>query len=318
MAKLRHRHLLSLADFTTEDYKLVFNTAKTIHKKRRDGWPHKPLEDRILALVFEKRSTRTRASFYAAMTHLGGTVVEYPESVLHVGEGHESAKDTARALGLYVSCMVMRTYQQSKVELYSDYAGVPVINGLTDEYHPCQILADLLSLEEVFGDIQKITLAYLGRPNNITNTLIQSCSVLGFSLKVGYPEDLQERYISRGFQASVETYSKNTNNNLNILHDPIEAARGADAVYTDTWFNTGEIFEDNERKDLIDMLKPFQVNNKLMDECSPNAVFMHCLPAERGYEVTSDVLDDENRSIVWRQAGNRLQVQRAILELLLT
>ena len=311
-----HQHLLTLADFTAQDYQTVFDQAAELRRQLKEGDPKRPLDRKVLAMLFEKRSTRTRASFFGAMAQLGGQVAEYSESVLHVGEGHESVEDTARAIGLYSDGIVIRCYEQKKVEDYAKYSGVPVINGLTDDLHPCQILADLLALYELAGDLAGFRLAYVGRPNNIINSLVQGCATLGMELVISYPEKLSrgratmDRYIEQARQT-------NPGGSIEIVHDPVSAVAGARAVYTDTWFNTGEAFEGSERQELLDTMKPYQVNRVLLGKAAPGAWFMHCLPAERGFEVTSEVIDDPNASIVWRQAENRLHAQKAVLALLM-
>lgn len=318
MSAFDHNHLLTLADFSQDDYRTVFNTTAQLRRQHREGSPDRPLDRKVLAMLFEKRSTRTRASFFGAMAQLGGQIAEFSENVLHVGEGHESVEDTARAIGLYADGIVMRCFEQKKVEDYAAYSGIPIINGLTDDLHPCQILADLFSLYELNGELEGFRMAYVGRPNNIINTLVQGCATLDVELAIAYPRELPLG-VDR-LQAFTDAARKSNGSGrvkIDVFHDPAQALAGARAVYTDTWFNTGEVFDEAGREKLIATMKPFQVNAKLMKQAEPGAYFMHCLPAERGFEVTDEVIDDEAVSIVWRQAENRLHVQKAVLALLM-
>ncbi|MBE9479482.1 MAG: ornithine carbamoyltransferase [Chloroflexi bacterium] len=319
MKDFNHEHLLTLADFSSEDYSIVFKTTKELRAKHAGKWPEYPLEHKLVTMIFEKRSTRTRISFANAVAQLGGQAIELSESNLHTGDGHESIEDTARTIGLYSVAIVIRCYEQSKIEAYAKHAGVPVINGLTDDLHPCQIIADLFTLHETVGELSGFRLAYIGRPNNITNTLALACPPLGIELSIGYPDNFP--WVHKKLQDFIHAGRRNGADRpgkIQIHHDPIEAVKDADAIYTDTWFDTGTILKDAEKVEIMNRMKPFQVNEQLMASANSGAYFMHCMPAERGREVTDEVIDNSKTSLIFKQAENRLHVQKAVLALLLS
>ncbi len=303
------KNLLSLLDLEVEQIGRIMARARALKKMRRGGKRPQTLKGKTLALVFEKPSTRTKVSFDVAMYELGGHSVFLESASSQLGRG-ETYHDTGKVLSRYAHGIVIRTSNQNNVEELARGAGVPVINGLSDLYHPCQILTDLFMIQEVKGKSFKPIVSYVGDGNNIANTWMLASLVLGFPLRIATP---------RGYEPSATILKKidiGRSAPLVITHDPIEAVRGADVINTDTWFSMGqevtpEVMEEKRRAFL-----PFQVNSDLLRHAKKDAIFMHCLPAHRGEEVTSEVIDGP-QSRVWDQAENRLHVQKAILEMFL-
>jgi ornithine carbamoyltransferase len=274
-------------------------------KARRKGWPKgRPDEDapaagRTLAMIFEKNSTRTRFSFDAAMRQLGGDAIIATATDMQLGRG-ETVDDTARVLARMVDAVMIRARRHEDVENFARASAIPVINGLTDRSHPCQILADLMTFEEHRGPVEGRTFAWVGDGNNVCASLIHAAGKLGFRLRVACPTDYHPNLMDlerAGAKALVE-----------IGHDPKAAVRGVDCVFTDTWVSMG----DTDHDERLEAFEPFQVDAALMDLARPDALFMHCLPAHRGEEVTDEVLDGP-RSVVWDEAENRIHAQKAVL-----
>jgi ornithine carbamoyltransferase len=263
-----------------------------------------PLRGKTLGMIFRKHSTRTRISFEVGMLQLGGHALFLSASDTHLGRGAhgESLADTARVLSLYLDAVMLRTFEQSEVEELAEYASVPVINGLTDRVHPCQLIADLLTLREEFGsDLSALRVAWVGDGNNMANSWINAAGLLGFELCLAVPV---------GYDPNPEILAAaQATSQVTLVRDPREAVRGAHAVCTDTWTSMGQ---EDDSADRLRVFAPYQVSEQLMAEASPEAVFLHCLPAHRGEEVTTEVMDGR-RSRVFEEAENRLHAQKALL-----
>lgn len=297
------KDLLSLFDLDPKDVDLILKESKKLKSLRGKKKHPKPLEGKTLCMIFEKSSTRTRVSFEVAMTEMGGRVLTLSAQESQLGRG-ETYKDTARVLSRYVHGIVIRTYSQKNIEELAASATIPVINGLSDLYHPVQVLADLFTIAEVKKDLSELKIAYVGDGNNLANTWINAAILLRFELNVACP---------KGYAPSGALLTEFSNYpNITILSNPVEAVKSADVVYTDTWFSMGQK-EDPKKKDAFE---PFQVNEELMSHAAEDAMVLHCLPAHRGEEITNRVMDGP-QSYVFDQAENRLHVQKAILSLLI-
>jgi ornithine carbamoyltransferase len=299
------RHFLDLWKLEGSDLRAILEDAKR-RKTARLGWPKgrpdadAPADGRTLAMIFEKNSTRTRFSFDAAMRQLGGDVIISNAVDMQLGRG-EPIEDTARVLSRMVDAVMIRSNFHQDVERLALSSSVPVINGLSDKSHPCQIMADLLTIEEHRGPVAGKTLAYVGDGNNVCASFIHAAAKLGFRLNIASPAvyhpDLHD--LARAAQEQGRVYAGD---------DPRQAVKGADVVITDTWVSMG----DTDHDERVDALEPYQVDEELMDLAKPDAVFLHCLPAHRGEEVTDEVIDGP-RSLIWDEAENRLHAQKSIL-----
>ncbi len=299
------RHFLDLSDLPAETLRGILTDAarmKAGRKGRPKGFvePDRPAADRILAMIFEKPSTRTRLSFDSAMRQLGGETIVLRADELQTGRG-ESIADTARILSANVDAIMMRTGKAKNLTELAENAAVPVINGLTDDSHPCQVMADVLTFEEKCGPIKGRKLAWVGDGNNMATSLIHAAVLFGFRLDLACPDELRP-------DKKVLKWAAERQGQIRVTSDPVAAVDEAACVITDTWVSMG--MKDAERRHAI--LKPFQVNAGLMDKAAADAIFMHCLPAHRGEEVTADVIDGP-RSVVFDEAENRLHAQKAIL-----
>jgi ornithine carbamoyltransferase len=295
------RHFLQFADLATDELQHVFARASLIKERFKRYEFYQPLRDRTLAMVFEKASTRTRVSFEAGMYQLGGSVIHLTTGDSQLGRA-EPIEDTARVISRMVDLVMIRTYEQAKIERFARSSRVPVINGLTNEYHPCQILADVFTFIEHRGSIRGRTVAWIGDANNMAYTWIQAAALLGFTLHVSTPPGyaLDSKLASAGAH-------------LRLFDSPLQAARNADLVTTDVWTSMGfEAENDARRRAFADWC----VDAEIMAAARPDALFMHCLPAHRGEEVTEEVLEGP-QSAVWDEAENRLHVQKALMEYLL-
>ncbi|MBW4698305.1 MAG: ornithine carbamoyltransferase [Aphanocapsa lilacina HA4352-LM1] len=267
------------------------------------------LHGKVLGLVFLKASTRTRVSFTVAMYQLGGQVIDLSPGTTQVGRG-EPVRDTARVLGRYVDGLAIRTFAQAELEEYAHYAGIPVINALTDHEHPCQILADLLTIRENFGRLAGLKLAYVGDGNNVAHSLLLGCAKAGVSIAVATPEGFAP---DPAVSARASEIAGRTGAEVQILHDPFEAARGAHVLYTDVWTSMGQEAETQRR---LQLFEHYQINAALLHCAEAEAIVLHCLPAHRGEEITDEVMEGP-RSRIWEEAENRLHAQKAVLAALM-
>jgi len=300
------RHFLAMTDLKRAEIERIFSIAADLKAKLQEGLREPLLPGRVMAMVFEKPSLRTRVSFEASMAHLGGTALFLGEEA---GFGsRETVADFARVLSAYVDVIVVRAFRHQTVLEIAEHATCSVINGLTDYAHPCQAMADLFTLRELFGDLRGRTLAWIGDGNNVARSLAVGCGKLGMRLVMATPKPYR---FDEHFKAALAREVPNLD--LQVTSDPIEAVRDAVAVYTDVWTSMGQEAEaEQRRRDFA----PYQVNARLMRHVQQGAVFMHCLPARRGEEVTDEVIDGP-QSVVVQQAANRLHVQKGILAWLL-
>ena len=297
------RHFLQLRDFSADELEYLFERTRWIKERFKRYEPHRPLHDRTLAMVFEKQSTRTRVSFEAGMHQLGGSVITLMTRDTQLGRG-EPIEDVARVITRMVDIVMIRTFEQEIIERFASHSRVPVINGLTNEYHPCQIMGDIYTFQEHRGAIRGKTVAWIGDSNNVCNTWLQAAELLDFNVHVSTPP---------GYEVEPERAGLYGTDHYEEFDDPMEAARGADLITTDVWTSMGFEAEDAERRrDFED----WQVDADMLRIAKKDALFMHCLPAHRGEEVTAEVIDGP-RSVVWDEAENRLHTQKALMEFLL-
>ncbi|HEY8552177.1 MAG TPA: ornithine carbamoyltransferase [Thermaerobacter sp.] len=306
---LAGRDFLTLSDFTPEELAALLDLAAALKQDWRAGRGGEPLYGKTLAMIFEKPSTRTRVSFEVGMQQLGGRVLNLSPRELQLSRG-ETLADTARVLSRYVDALMVRAYSHATVEELAEAASIPVINGLTDLYHPCQIMADLLTIREHRGRLRGVTVAYVGDSNNVAHTWLLGAALLGLNLRLACPPGFEPR---PEVLALAQDLARDTGATIRVLHDPVAAVRGAEVVYTDVWTSMGQEGEEEERRRVF---APYQVNARLVAHAAPDFIFMHCLPAHRGEEVTDEVLDGPH-SVVLDQAENRLHAQKAILLALL-
>ena len=297
------KHFLQFKDFTREEFEYLFERTRIIKERFKRYEKYWPLEDRTLVMIFEKASTRTRLSFEAGMHQLGGSAIYLNTRDSQLGRG-EPVEDAGQVISRMSDVVMIRTFEQSIIERFAANSRVPVINGLTNEYHPCQILADIYTYIEQHGSIQGKTVAWIGDSNNMCNTWLQAAEILDFNVHVSTPP---------GYEVEPERAGLYGHEHYEEFADPMEAARGADLVTTDVWTSMGFEAENEERlKDFAD----WQVDEDMMRVAAPDALFMHCLPAHRGEEVSAGVIDGA-QSVVWDEAENRLHVQKALMEYLL-
>ena len=302
------RHVLTLADLAVDELKTVLKLGEEIKAEFKKDVRNKRLEGQVIGMIFEKMSLRTRVSFEAGMSHLGGSSMLLEEQ--HIGLGkRESVKDVSRVLSSMVDCVVFRAKHHETVVEFAQYSTVPVINALTDKSHPCQALADMLTIKEEFGSFDDVSIAWVGDSNNVAASLVEAAAMLGVKISVSSPV---------GYHFSEEEIKEMTQQRqpgfeLAFYEDPREAVRGANVVYTDVWVSMGQEDEKDKR---LEAFKPFQVNAELMALASPDAIFMHCLPARRGLEVTDDVIDSPQSRII-EEAANRMHAQKGLLVWLL-
>jgi ornithine carbamoyltransferase len=300
MESLRGRDLLSLSDLTVDELaNLLAFAAELKVGKRQPQFPQK-----VLGLLFRKASTRTRVSFSVAMYQLGGQVLDLHSGVTQVSRGEPTA-DTARVLDRYLDVVAIRTFDQAEVQEFADYARIPVINALTDLEHPCQILADLLTIQEVFDDLKGLTLTYLGDGNNVAHSLLLGCAMAGMNVHIASPDGYApDAAIVRQAQELMPPGGE-----VMITQDAETAVKGAQVLYTDVWASMGQESMADQR---LPVFQPYQVNNQLLSQASSDAIVLHCLPAHRGEEITAEVLEGP-ASRVWDQAENRMHAQKALL-----
>ena len=302
------KHLLRLSDYTGDEILQVISLALKLKKQLNEGLRPPLLAGKILAMIFTKSSTRTRVSFEAGIYQLGGTAQFLSSNDIQLGRG-EPISDTAKVLSRMVDGIMIRTFAQSDVEGLAEYGTIPVINGLTDLLHPCQILADLMTFYEHKRCFSG-KLAFIGDGNNVANSLLVGCSKLGLNITVACPVGFEP---DSGVLAAAQEAAQQSGSKIAITHDPKEAAENADAVYTDVWASMGQ---ESGAQDKYKHFTPFQVNAQLTALCKKDFIFLHCLPAHRGEEVTASVIDGPN-SVVWDEAENRLHAQKAVMALLM-
>lgn len=294
------RHFLSLTDCTTDELQTLIRRGIEFKRMRRDRLAHEPLKGRILAMIFEKSSTRTRVSFEAGMVQLGGHAMFLSPGDTQLGRG-ETVEDTARSISRMVDAVMIRTFGHEILTRFADYSRVPVINGLSDQFHPCQLLADMQTYWEHRDDIRGRTVVWVGDGNNMCHSYVNAASLLDFHLRICCPP----------------SYAPNpqwlADPRIELIPEPSEALRGAHLVVTDVWASMGQ---EREREQRLRDLAPYRVTDGLMELADPAALFMHCLPAHRGEEVEAEVIDGA-QSVVWDEAENRLHAQKALLEFLL-
>lgn len=297
------RHFLQFKDFSRDEYEYLFARTRIIKERFKRYEPYHPLVDRTLAMIFEKNSTRTRLSFEAGMHQLGGSAIYLNTRDTQLGRG-EPVEDAAEVISRMVDLVMIRTYEQEIIERFARHSRVPVINGLTNEYHPCQILADIYTYIEHRGSIQGKTVAWIGDSNNVCNTWLQAAEVFDFNVHVSTPP---------GYEVEPERAGLYDTSHYEQFADPMEACRNADLVTTDVWTSMGFEAENAER---LRAFADWQVDAEMMRMAKPDALFMHCLPAHRGEEVAAEVIDGP-QSVVWDEAENRLHTQKALMEYLL-
>lgn len=297
------KHYLQFKDFSASEYTYLFDRAALIKKRFKEYVKHQTLTDRTLAMIFEKASTRTRVSFEAGMYQLGGSVVHLTTGDSQLGRS-EPIEDSAKVISRMVDLVMIRTFEQTKIERFASQSRVPVINGLTNEFHPCQIMADIFTFIEHRGSIQGKTVAWIGDGNNMANTWLQAAEVLDFKVHISCPS---------GYEINEQVAGLHGHDHYQVFTDPRQACVGADLVTTDVWTSMGYEAENEVR---MAAFKDWKVDSAMMALAKSEALFMHCLPAHRGEEVDADVIDGP-QSVVWDEAENRMHVQKALMEYLL-
>jgi ornithine carbamoyltransferase len=297
------QHYLQFTDLDAADYAWLFERAGIIKRRFKAYEKYHPLADRTLAMIFEKASTRTRVSFEAGMYQLGGSVVHLTTGDSQLGRA-EPIEDSAKVISRMVDLVMIRTFGQDKIERFAAHSRVPVINGLTNEFHPCQILADIFTFQEHRGSIQGKVVAWVGDGNNMANTWLQAAELLGFTVHLSTPS---------GYEVDQAVAGVRSRDSYKVFKDPMDACRGADLVTTDVWTSMGYESENEARRKAF---ADWCVDEDMMKVARPDALFMHCLPAHRGEEVAAEVIDGP-QSVVWDEAENRMHAQKALMEFLL-
>jgi ornithine carbamoyltransferase len=297
------KHFLQFKYLRREELVYLFERSRIIKTRFKNYEKYQPLADRTLAMIFEKASTRTRVSFEAGMYQMGGSVVHLTTGDSHLGRA-EPVEDTARVISRMCDLVMIRTYEQTKLEAFATHSRVPVINGLTNEFHPCQILADVFTYIEHRGSIEGKVVAWVGDGNNMANTWLQAAEILGFTVHVSTPG---------GYEVDPAVGGRPGSRHYKVFDDPTEACRDADLVTTDVWTSMGFEAENETR---LKAFARWRVDTKMMAAAKKDALFMHCLPAHRGEEVAAEVIDGP-QSVVWDEAENRMHVQKALMEFLL-
>lgn len=298
-------HFISIHDITVDEFHHLIDLGLKLKKEKKQGIPHHILKGKTLAMIFTKSSTRTRVSFETGMYQLGGFPMFLSSNDIQLGRG-ESIYDTANVLSRFVDGIMIRTYDHQDVLDLAKYGTVPVINGLTDLLHPCQVMADLMTVYEHKGKLEGLKLAYIGDGNNMTHSLLYGCAKAGMDISVATPKNYEP---DAEIVANAKEDAKQTGSNIVVTYDPVEAISGADVVCTDTWVSMGQEAEKAER---IKVFGDYQINADLFAKSKDDSIFIHCLPAYRGYEVTEDVIDGP-RSVIFDEAENRLHAQKAVM-----
>ena len=301
-SKKKVRHFLTLTDLSSDEFRQLINRAIELKAMLHRGEIFEPLKNKVLAMIFEKSSTRTRVSFESGMAQFGGHAIFLSPRDTQLGRG-EPIEDSARVLSSMTDCIMVRTFEHKNVELLAKYSSVPVINGLTDDVHPCQLLADMQTYFEHRGDIKGKTVTWIGDGNNMCHSYMHAAKLLGFKLNIACPE---------GFEPQ-KNFINETRDFIEITQDVSAACHNSNLIVTDVWASMGQ---EEEQKIREQAFSNYQVTTELMKKANENALFMHCLPAHRGEEVSADVIDG-NQSVVWDEAENRLHAQKALLEFLL-
>ena len=300
------RDLLSLAPISTEEIEWLLSRAQFYKNRSRASMGSLPLAGRSVGLLFEKSSTRTRVSFEVAVTRLGGHPIFLSFDDIQIKRG-ETIGDTARVLSGYLDGLVIRTYEQEKLEEWAQRAAIPIINGLTDLHHPCQILSDLFTILEKRGKLKGLKLAYIGDGNNIAHSLMEGGAKVGMEVVIACPK----KFMPDGdIVKETQETARKSGGRVAVIHDPMKAAEGADILYTDVWVSMGQ---EKEKRARARQFKPYQINSKLVAQAAPDVLIMHCLPAHRGEEISAEVMEGPH-SVIFDQADNRLPMQEAILE----
>ena len=302
------KNFINISEISKGELKLILDNAKSRKEKRFSLSKNAidadvPLDGKILIMIFEKPSTRTRISFDLAVKQLGGTSLILNPNEIHYGSGNESLHDTAKILSQYADIVMLRTHAHKNVEEFSKYLDIPIINGLTDLSHPCQIMSDIMTFEELKGPIKNKKIAYLGDGNNVAYSLIEASVQFDFELCIACPKSCEPN-------KNILKWAKKNNANISIIKDPLNAANSADCVMTDKWISMSDKINKKKKKKI---LKPYQINKKIMKQANKDAIFMHCLPASRGEEVINEVIDGK-QSVVWLEALNRIHIQKSIIE----
>lgn len=303
------KHLITLKDITTDDFNDILKLSIKLKDENKKGIVHHHLKGKTLGMIFSKSSTRTRVSFEVGMYQLGGHALFLSSNDIQLGRG-ETIYDTANVMSRFIDGIMIRTFKQSDVEDLAKYGTIPIINGLTDLTHPCQALADFLTIYEEKKKLEGLKLTYVGDGNNVTHSLLYAAALSGMNMSVATP---------KGFECNAEvvetalSMAKKTGAQLEFTNDPEKAVSGADSVYTDTWVSMGQ---ESEKEEKVKKFYGFQVNEKLMSYAKDDAIFLHCLPAYRGYEVSEGVIDGK-WSRVFDEAENRLHIQKAVMTLLM-
>ena len=298
---MAERDLLALRSLSPDDVRRLIDRAKA-------KAPSRALAGKAVGIFLEKASTRTRVSFEVAIAQLGGHPVFLPAQEIQLGRG-ETVADTARVLSRYLDALVIRTFGQDRLEEWAHHATIPIINGLTDSHHPCQILADLLTIDEKKGRLTGLVVAYVGDGNNVAHSLLEGCAMMGMTCRIAAPAGYQP---DAEVVKWAEVQAAKTGGGIQVGEDPRAAVRGADVLYTDVWTSMGQEAEASKR---VGVFRPYQINADLLRLAKPDAIVLHCLPAHRGEEITDDVMEGP-QSVIFDQAENRLHVQKAILEML--
>ena len=301
------KDILTLLDLTKEDFEALFKRAVELKERYKNGIADRPLAGKTLGLIFDKPSTRTRVSFEAAMVQLGGTPIFISAKDTQIAR-NEPVRDTARVLSRYLDGLAIRTYSQDLLKEFAEFTAIPVINALTDLYHPCQVLSDLLTVVECKGRYDDLKIAWVGDGNNVAHSWVNAAAVLGLNLVLACPDEyfpdqeIMEKVLGRGAGKIV------------VTSDPVEAVKHADVIYTDVWASMGKESEQSRRKSVFE---PFQVDKALLENAAEDVIVMHCLPAHRGEEISEEVLEGPY-SVVWDQSENKLHMHKAILEVYLS
>lgn len=302
---MKGKHLLAIHDLSAEEIDFILNLADRLKRENKEGKSHEVLHGKTLGMIFAKPSTRTRVSFETGMTQLGGHAIYLGMNDLQLGRG-ETIADTARTLSRYVDAIMARLFKHQEAEELAKHSSVPVINGLTDLHHPCQALADLMTIRERFGKLRGVNVAWVGDGNNVCVSLLEGCSLMGANFRAACPEGYEPpEEIVRWAKGS----ARKSGAIVEIQPEPEKAVKNADVIYTDVWVSMGQ---EGEAKKRLEVFKKYQVNAGLVKKASPGVIVMHCLPAHRGQEITDEVIDGPH-SAVWDQAENRMHAQKALL-----